>query len=172
MKKLFFASFLAALLTVLSVIGLNQQVNAADRVTKVVKVFKYSMTDLAADAVLTQANGQAYGDISDMIVERVVIEHNITALTGTNVIFKVLSTSDPSNAGATTDPPLLGSDGSTALVSATLTGTGRGSKGTSVPVVGTSGVGMNLGTKIGVWADTSSITDLDGTVWIVVFGRQ
>lgn len=144
----------------------------ADRITKAVKTFKYTITDLAADALLTQADGKAYGDIGDMIVERVVLEHNITAIAGTNVIFKALTTSDPLNSGATTDPPLLGSDGSTALVSATITATGRGSKGFSVPVVGTSGVGTNLGTKIGVWADTSSITDLDGYVLITVFGRQ
>jgi hypothetical protein len=170
MKKLL--STLAAALLVFFAVAPHPQANAADRVLKHVKVCKYTITDLASDAVLTQANGQAYCDVSDMIPERVVIESNITAITGTNVIFKAISTSDPTNAGATTDPPLLGSDGSTALVSATLTSTGRASKGTSVPVAGTSGVGMNLGTKIGVWADTSSITDLDGFVYLTVIGRQ
>lgn len=161
---------LAFLMVFLS--ALAPQGQAAERVLKHVKVCKYTITDLAADAILTQADGSAYCDISDMIPERVVVEHNITTLTGTNVIFKVLSTSDPNNAGATTDAPLLGSDGSTALVSATITATGRGSKGTSVPEAGSSGVGMNLGTKIGVWADTSSITDLDGTVFLTIIGRQ
>lgn len=171
MKKLL-SGFLVALTAFLAVGGSLPKANAADRVLKHVKTCRYSITDLAADAILTQANGTAYCDISDMIPERVVVESNITAITGTNVIFKVLTTSDPANTGATTDAPMLGSDGSTALVSATLTATGRASKGTSVPVVGGSGVGTNLGTKIGVWADTSSITDLDGTVWLTIIGRQ
>lgn len=168
MKKL----VLGLLLALLIGLGLAQPTSAADRVLKHIKVCKYSFADIAADAVLTQANGKAYCDLTDMIPERITIESNITAIAGTNVIFKVLSSSDPTNVGATTDPPLLGSDGSTALVSATLTATGRASKGTSVPVAGTSGVGMNLGTGVGVWADTSSLTDLDGSVWLIIQGRQ
>lgn len=168
MKKM----ILAALAAILVLAGGVHQAHAADRVTKTVKVCKYSISAVTADAVLTQANGVGYCDISDMVPERIVLEHNVTSLTGTNVIFKVISTSDPTNAGATTDAPLLGSDGSTAVVSATLTGTGRGSKGTSVPIVGGSGVGMNLGTKIGVWADVSSISALDGYVYLTIIGRQ
>lgn len=170
MKKLL--NLVLASLVVFASAGLSMESNAADRVTKTLKICKYSITDLAADALLTQSNGVAYCDISDMVVERVVLEHNITALTGTNVIFKAITTSDPSNAGATTDAALDGSDGSTDFVSATITATGRGAKGTAVNVIGASGVTVNLGTKIGVWADTSSITDLDGFVYLVIFGKQ
>lgn len=166
MKKLFLS--IVALLVVLLA---GQGAQAADRTTKVVKTCKYTITDLAADAVLTKADGTAWCDVSDMVVDRVVIEDSITALTGTNVIFKAITTSDPANAGATTDPALDGSDGSTDLVSATITSTGRHSKGTAIPGAGASGVNSNLGAKIGVWADTSSITDLDGAVWLTIFGK-
>jgi len=168
MKKLFFV-FLAALLVAVSFLP---QAEAADRVTKIVKICKYNMTDLAADTLLTQADGTAYCDLSDIIVDRVVLEHNITAIAGTNVIFKAITSSDPTNAGSTSDAALEGSDGSTDFVSATLTATGRGARGTQVPGAGASGLNSNLGTKIGVWADTTSITDLDGTVRLVIFGRQ
>lgn len=170
MKKLLFA-----LLAGLLVFGL--QAHAAvgfDRPTKIVKICRYVVTTAAnasADAILTQADGTAYCDISNLVVDRVVLEDNITALTGTNVIFKVVTTSDPSNSGATTDPALDGSDGATDLVSATISAVGRHSKGTSMNPVGASGVTENLGTKIGVWADVSSLTVLDGFVYLVIFGK-
>lgn len=172
MKKLFYSLALVAAL----VFGLTvQDAEATNKTTtRSLKICKFSYTDLAADAALSQADGTYWCDISDMNVERVVVEDNVTALTGTNVIFKVITTSDPNYttpAGTSADPALDGSDGSTDLVSATISATGRHSKGTSVPVVGASGVGTNLGTKLGVWADTSSITDLDGYLWLVVFGR-
>lgn len=162
--------FLSLVLAAALVLGANIQADAADRVTKVVKVCKYTISDLAADAVLTQADGKAYCDVSDIVVDRVVMEHNITAITGTNVIFKAITTSDPTNTGATTDAGVEGSDGSTDFVSATLTTTGRGARGFDIPGAGASGLNTNLGTKIGVWADTSSITDLDGFVYLIIFG--
>lgn len=163
---------LAILLAALLVMVSSLPTFAADRVTKVVKTCKYTITDLAADAVLTKSDGTAWCDVSDMVVERVVLESNITALTGTNVIFKAITTSDPNNAGSTSDAALDGSDGSTDFVSATLTATGRAAKGTAVNVIGASGVTTNLGTKLGVWADTTSITDLDGFVYLTIFGKQ
>jgi len=170
MKKLLFG--LMAALLVLTATGVHSESHAADRVTKVVRTCKYLIGGVIADAVLVQSNGETYCNIYDIIVERVTLEHNVTTLTGTSVVFKVITTSDPSNNGATTDPALDGSDGATDLVSATLTATGRGSKGTSVPIVGGSGVGTNLGTKIGVWADVASISALEGFVYLTIFGRQ
>lgn len=149
---------------------------AADRQTKIVKTCKYTVTTAAnasADAVLAKSDGTGnYCDVSDMIVDRVVLEDNVTAITGTNVIFKAITTSDPSNAGATTDIALKGSDGSTALVSATITAAGRHATATGTSNLGASGVTNNLGTKVGVWADVTSLTVLDGFVWLTIFGRQ
>ena len=138
--------------------------------TKRYKVIKLTITDLAADGMLADGNGKKYFDVSDMDVERVIMEHNITGLTGTNVIFKALTTSDPNNSGATTDAALVGADGSTAFVSATITAAGRGAKAISLANDGGANC-SNLGTKIGVWADTTSITDLDGELFLVIIGK-
>lgn len=170
MKKLILC--LAVLLAFLAV---GAPAQAADRVTKIVKTCKYTVTTAAnasADAVLAKSDGTGnWCDVSDMSVERIQLEDNVTALTGTNVIFKVITTSDPTNEGATTDAALVGSDGSTAFVSATITGAGRHAKGTQVPGTGGSGLNSNLGTKVGVWADVSSLSVLDGYVWLTIFGK-
>lgn len=170
MKKLFLMGLLASLL-----VFTTTQAQAFDRVTSISKTCKYTVTTAAnagADAVLTQANGNAYCDVSNIVIDRIVLEENITNIAGTNVIFKVITTSDPANSGATTDIPLIGSDGSTPFVSATLTATGRASRGTTLPLVGGSGLTSNAGTKLGVWADVTSLTALDGTVWLTIFGKQ
>jgi hypothetical protein len=170
MKKLI-PVVLSSLLVLLAIGA--QPVSAADRVTKVVKVCKFTANDVIADAVLARSDGSGnWCDVSDMVVSRVVVETNTTAITGTNMIYKLISSSDPSNAGATTDPPVLGSDGSTAVVSATITSTGRGSKGFTVGTIGSSGVSQNVGTRLGIFADTSSLSAFTGSVWVIVFGSQ
>lgn len=172
MKKLFSILLTASLLG----LGFVPSAHAADRVTKIVRTCKYTVTtaaNAAADAVLAKTDGTGnMCDVSDMIVDRVVLEDNVTAITGTNVIFKAITTSDPSDSGATTDVALKGSDGSTALVSATITATGRHATASGTSNLGASGVVTNLGTKVGVWADVTSLTVLDGFVWLTIFGRQ
>ena len=168
MKKLFLS--IAALLIVLATA--QHEAQAADRVTQISKVCKYTITALAADAVLTQADGKAYCDVSNMVVDRIVMEWNLPTVSGgSGVVLKAITTSDPTNiTGATTDSALLGSDGSTAFVSPTITNTPIGSRGSYIAAEGGSGLDSNLGLKLGVWADTTGST-VTGTVWLTILGR-
>ena len=166
MKKLFAFGLLCAML------ALAAPSPALDnRVTPFKRVCAATFADIASDQLLTiDGTSKKTCYIGDMKVKRIVLESNITAISGTNVIFKVLTHSDPTYAGATTDPALVGSDGSTAFVSATLTATGRAAKGTAVNVIGASGVTTNIGDILEIFADTTSLTDLDGDVRVVIYG--
>jgi hypothetical protein len=167
MKKL-----LLSVIALLAVLSFGLQAEAADRVTKIVKSCKYTVTALAADAVLTMADGSAYCDVSNMVVDRVVLEWNLPTVSGgSGIVLKAITTSDPTNiGGSTTDSALLGSDGSTAFVSPTITSTPIGSRGSYIATEGASGLDSNLGTKVGVWGDTTGST-VTGTVWLTIFGR-
>lgn len=141
----------------------------ADRVLKAQKVFRITYSNIAADAMLPDSNGKNYLYIGDINPNRIVIENNLTAITGTSVIIKAVTTSDPTNPGATTDAPLVGSDGSTAVAVASQTAVGIKSYGASIRNSGDAADCSNLGTYIGVWADVTSAT-VSGTVTILVQG--
>jgi len=164
MKKLFIAAFAAIL-----AVGAGLHADAADRIFKGQKIFKVTYSGVAADAMLPDSTGKNYLYIGDINPNRIVIENNLTSISGTSVIIKAVTTSDPTNAGATTDAVLVGSDGSTAVAVASQTATGIKSYGASTRNTGDAPDCSNLGTYIGVWADVSSAT-VGGTVTIYVQG--
>lgn len=142
-----------------------------NRVLKPNKVIRIDFTGITSDQMLSQNNVSMF-DISDVAnPRRIVLEHNVTSLTGTSVTFKTVTSSDPNNSGATTDAALVGADGSTNLASASVTGTGRGSKAISIINTADAADTSNLSKYIGVWADVTSISALAGSIFIYVEGE-
>lgn len=133
------------------------------------KLITMTFTSLSADTLLTTSDLLAYQDISNVDWERIIFEANVTTLTGTQVIFKGLTTNDPTNAGATTDAAATQGDGTTAVVSATITAVGRYVKGISRRASDGSAC-SNVGKYLGFWADVTSVTVLTGTLNIFVLG--
>jgi hypothetical protein len=161
---------LVSAIALLALASFTASAHAADRVLKAVKVFKFPYSAIAADAMLPDASGRNYVYIGDMVPRRIVIENNLTAIAGTSVVFKGVTTSDPTNPGATTDPPLVGNDGSTASTTASQTAVGIKSIGLSIQNTADAVDCSNLGTYFGIWADVTSAT-VSGYVTVTVYGE-
>lgn len=140
-----------------------------NRVFKTSKVIKISFAGITSDQLLTDAAGNNKWDISDVNWDRIVVEYNVTTLTGTSVTFKMLTTNDP-NGGATTDTQADKADGSTDMASATLTGTGRGMFATG-KMAADGSAASNIGKYIEILADVTSLTALVGDIFIYVEGK-
>lgn len=132
------------------------------------KVITLSFADIAADALLADASGATAFDLADVNWERIVVETNITALTGTSVTFKVVTGNR--NALTTSSTVAKKGDGSTDFASASITGTGQSMFAASKGAMDGSAV-STLGRYIAILADVTSITDLDGTVTIYIEGN-
>lgn len=139
-----------------------------DRVFKTSKVIKLTFTGITSDQLLTDANGANKFDISDVNWKRIVVEGNVTTITGTNVNFKILTSNDQ-NAGATTDSAATYADGTTAFASGAKTATGRFAFATGKEA-STGAAASNIGKYIMVFADVTSITALEGSLFIYVEG--
>jgi hypothetical protein len=144
--------------------------STTNRVFKTKKVISLTLNNVIADALLADANGNTVFDISDVNWQRIVIEGNITTITGTNINLKVLTTNDPLNTGgATTDSAATQADGSTAFTSGAKTGTGRFMFATAKYKADGSAC-SNIGNFIEVFGDTTALTVLTGNVNIYVEG--
>jgi len=99
-----------------------------NRVFKNNKVIHWPSQTVTADAILALSNGLHMADISDVAWERIIIEFNVTAMTGTNFVLDLKTTNDKNFDGSNTEASnvqAVQADGSTAVSSATITGTGR-----------------------------------------------
>lgn len=132
--------------------------------------FKGTFTNIAADGFVsfTQKGVTTnYLDIGDVDWERIVIDWDVTALSGTNCIGKLKTLNDPAASTAPTATTMDAKDGAgNAVVTTTRTGAGRELVVVSRQDQDTGG--SNIGRYIGFYLDTSSITDLDGSVTIYV----
>lgn len=144
--------------------------STTERVYKTHKVIKLSFENVTSDRTLSDGNGKVYFDLSDVNWQRLVVEVNIRALSGTSVVFKGITTNDQNNAGATTDVAALMGDATTAFASTSITGTGRTAFSTTKAAADGSAA-SNIGKYIGFWADVSSISDLDGELYLLVEGQ-
>jgi hypothetical protein len=140
----------------------------SELVYKPSKVITLNMTDLAADTLLSDASGLSAFDLSDVNWERIIVECNITAITGTNVVMKVVTGNR--NALSATSPVAKTGNGSSDFASATITTAGVTMFATSKGAMDGSTV-STVGRYIGILADVTSVTDLDGTITIYVEGR-
>lgn len=130
-----------------------------------VRVQTIQFTGITADQLLTFTNPkgeiESLLQIADVDWERIILDIDVTTLTGTNVIFKLKSClKKGGTAIAATTMDAKDSAGNN-VVSATLTAAGR-----SLVVV--SRAGSNIGGLIGVYADVSSLSALVGTISIYV----
>jgi hypothetical protein len=132
------------------------------------KVITLNITDLAADTLLSDASGLSAFDLSDVNWERIIVECNITAITGTNVTFKVLTGNR--NAITASSPVAKAGNGSSDFSSGTLTTAGVTMFAASKGAMDGSAV-STVGRYIGILADVTAVTDLDGTITIYVEGR-
>ena len=144
-----------------------------DRVFKTHKVIKVPISIThSTDEMLTDAAGANKWDISDVNWERIVVEGNITTITGSTakVNLKILTSND-SNAGATTDTAAVKGNGSTAMASGDKTATGRFMFATGKSAADGSAA-SNIGKYIELLADkTNAITSIVGDAWIYVEGK-
>lgn len=145
---------------------------ATERLLKPNAVFTGTFTNVSADGFVTLSGPGQSGelvDIGDVDWERIVIDWDVTALSGTNTIGK-LKTANVKTGTAVAAATMDAKDGGgTAIVTTTRTGAGRelvviGRKNADADGPGVS----NVGRFIGFYLDTTSITDLDGTVTIYV----
>lgn len=140
------------------------------------KVFTGTFSNITSDQLLAifndgESSTASWLPIGDIDWERIVIDLDVTTLTGTNAIFK-LKTCNNKNGTAVTATTLDAKDGTgTAVASATLTGAGRSLIAVSRTGAGdfdTNAVTPNIGQFIGLYADVTTLSDLDGTVTIYV----
>lgn len=134
------------------------------------KVFTGPFSNIAADGFVTlSGSGQDSGtlmDIGDIDWERIVVDLDITALTGTNVIGKLKTCNVKSGTAIAATTMDAKNGAGTANVSSTATAAGRELH--ALARMDTDSGPSNVGRFIGYYLDTSSITDLDGTVTIYV----
>lgn len=120
------------------------------------------------DALMAFPDGTFKFDLSDISWERIVLEYNITAITGT-VAFKVLTTNDDNNGGATTDVAAVGADGSTAFASAATNATGRGIVAIAKRKADGSAC-SNVGKWLEIFRDGSTLSALTADLYLYVEG--
>ena len=130
----------------------------------------YSFTGITSDQILTflGEDGITYSllDISDVDWNRIILDIDVTTLTGTNVIFK-LKTSNSRAGTAITATTMDAKNGAgTAIVSSTMTAAGR--ELVTVARMDADSGASNIGRLIGVYADVSSITALVGSITVFV----
>lgn len=144
-----------------------------DRLFKTNKVITIPFSGVTSTQVLADALGNIYQNISDVFWSRIVLEWNLTTLSGTSptVSFSLITTNDQSNGGSTTDSPGKQGDGATAISSGTLSGVGRGSVGAAKQ--STSGASAsNVGKFAGVLATVGgTVTACAGTIFLYVEGQ-
>ena len=133
------------------------------------KMILLSFTGITSDQMLTDESGNKAFPLGDVDWSRIVIETNVTTLTGTSVTFKVVTTNDAPSIATTSVAAVMG-NGSTAFASASVTGTGRKMFATGKAAADGSAA-SNIGGYIGVWADVDTISALAGTINIYIEGR-
>ena len=144
--------------------------STTNRVFKTNKTVKLVFTNIAADGMLSTADGISDIDLSDINWQRIVVHGTVDAITGTSVTFKAVTGNDPSVPLATTSVAATKGDGTTAFASASLTGTGTFSFATTKRSSDGSAA-SNIGSKIGFWADVTTVTDLDGSITVYIEGQ-
>lgn len=136
----------------------------AERRSKNWRVLSYTINAVNADTVLTETSSNRQmvpiTDIHDWSM--CVVEYNITTLTGTSGILKVITTNDQSYNGAAADTACVKGDGSTAFQSGTINATGRG-RFTSTRRAVAGATASDLGANFGLVLDVTSAT-FTGTV--------
>lgn len=135
------------------------------------KIWTGSFTGITSDQLLAifTDKGQANSglvDISDVDWERIVIDLDVTTLTGTSVTFKLktANTRGGTAIAATTQDAKNGAG--TAIDSGSLTAAGRVMF--AVARYDADNAASNIGALIGLYADVTSITALVGNVSIYV----
>ena len=143
--------------------------STTNRVFKTNKVIQLDFTGVTSDQLLTDSSGNSLFDISDVDWQRIVMEHNVTSLTGTAVTFKVLTTNNK-NGASTSAVAATQADGSTAFKSASVSGAGVGAVATG-KTKGDGSAASNIGKYLMVLADVDTISALVGTIWLYIEGR-
>ena len=99
-----------------------------NRVFKPNKTVKYSSQAKTGDALLDLSDGTHMIDLSDVKWNRIVVEVNVTTLTGTDFNLEAVTTNDQNFDGSDTlasNVLAVGGDGSTAFASGNISATGR-----------------------------------------------
>jgi hypothetical protein len=130
----------------------------------------YSFTGITTDQILTftAEGGQLASlfDIADVDWDRIVIDVDVTTITGTNVIFK-LKTANARSGTAIAATTMDAKNGAgTAIVSSTITAAGR--EMITVARLDSDSGASTIGRMLGLYADVTSLSALVGTANIYV----
>lgn len=140
------------------------QATNSERRSRNVRMLSYTINAVNADTVLTETtSNRQMVPIPDVLDwSMCVVEYNITALTGTSAILKVITTNDSTYNGAPGDTAVVKGDGSTAFQSGTINATGR-ARFTSTRRAVSGATASDLGAFFGLVLDVTSAT-VTGTV--------
>lgn len=143
-----------------------------NRVFKPNKTIKIPSQTVTADAMLDLADGTNRIPLDDVAWKRIVVELNVTAITGTNFVADIKTCIDPSFAFSDTEASNVQAtqaDGSTAFSSATITGTGRYMFSAAKEKSDGSAC-SNIGKAIGLFYDHNA-TSVTLEAWIYIEGE-
>lgn len=138
------------------------------------KVFQASFSSITSDQLLSifRSEGlanQGWLNIGDVDWERIVIDIDVTGFSGTSVTFKLKTLNNPQSSTAVTATTLDAKD----PAGTNVTKSGVAAVGRSITVVGRTNANTttgyaNIGKYIGLYADVTSLTKLNGSVAIYV----
>jgi len=138
------------------------------------KVIAIPYTGVTATAVLADALGKVYQDISDVAWKRIVLENRLDTFTGSSspsVTMSLITTNDQINPGATTDPAAKAANGSTTIALSAQTAAGRAVSGFGRTAADGSAA-SNVGKFLGVLATiANTVTACAGTIFIYLEGE-
>ncbi len=141
--------------------------SVTNRVYKSLKTIRMPLTGLSGGGLASTAAGDVAIDLGDINWQRIIVEVNITALTGTNVNIVGRTTNIKATA-STSDTAALIQDGSTAFASGAKTGTGKSMFATA-KITGTTT--SNIGQFLLMHVTPSALSVLDGEIVIYIQGQ-